>query len=415
MRVPFAWATATALTGAVVAATAPLSGCSSDPADAPVYDIGAPSDGGSSAHADGAAPAPPGDAAAAAADADAGREDFVTRQGTRLFAGARPFRFAGPNVYWLGLDENVGPVGPPSHARVDEALAIAERMGATVVRAHTLGVSTGCAACIEPARGTFNEDALAHVDYAVRSARDHGVRLVVPLTDNYHYYHGGKHDFTDWEGVAEDQFYSNTKVLADFEAYVHALVTRVSSLTGVAYKDDPTIVAWETGNELTKPPASWTATIAAYLKSIDPHHLVIDGAYGVDSAALGIADVDIYSDHFYPPSVATLKKDAALTTGANKVLLVGELDWAGAHGGDDLATFLAAIEGEPGIGGDAYWSLFGHDDACASYVAHADGFTLHYPGDTPDMQQRARALAQHARTMSGLPEVTTVASPCPVP
>ena len=85
-----------------------------------------------------------------------------------------------------------------------------------------------------------------------------------------------------------------------------------SADTGVAYKNDPTILAWETGNELGAyrlgegaPPASWTSTIALYIKSIDKNHLVIDGSDGLYNSAgspipgLGVSGVDIVSDHFY--------------------------------------------------------------------------------------------------------------------
>jgi hypothetical protein len=65
-------------------------------------------------------------------------------------------------------------------------------MGATAVRSHTLGISVGCS-LVEPALGKFNQVALQHIDYAIESARDHPIKLIIPLTDNWHYYHGGKH------------------------------------------------------------------------------------------------------------------------------------------------------------------------------------------------------------------------------
>ncbi|MCL4419710.1 hypothetical protein M1146_06480 [Patescibacteria group bacterium] len=74
------------------------------------------------------------------------------------------------------------------------------------------------------------------------------MKLVIPLTDNYNYYHGGKHDFTDWRGISDqNQFYYNATVIQDFKNYIQHLLTHVNPLTGLAYKDDPTIMAWETG------------------------------------------------------------------------------------------------------------------------------------------------------------------------
>ncbi len=267
---------------------------------------------------------------------------FVTRAGATLLLDGRPFRFAGANIYWLGLDENVGGVNYPTRFRVDDALTTARAMGATVVRSHTLGISVDCALCVEPSLGHFNATALAHIDDAVKAARGHGIHLVVPLVDNWRYYHGGKHTFTDWRGVAdENQFYTNATVIADFEQYIGHLLNHVNIYTGVAYKDDPTIMAWETGNELSAP-ASWVKTITTYIKGVDRNHLVLDGNYGVKPDDLSLPGVDIVSDHFYPADVAKLTSDAAAVRSAGKAYIAGEFDWQGKKGGDPPDSFLAA-------------------------------------------------------------------------
>jgi hypothetical protein len=85
-----------------------------------------------------------------------------------------------------------------------------------------LGISTGCSNCIEPSRGVFNETTLRQDDYVIKAARDRGIRLIIPLTDNLHYAAGGKHDFTDSLGISdENQFYFNTQVIKDFETYIN--------------------------------------------------------------------------------------------------------------------------------------------------------------------------------------------------
>ncbi len=322
---------------------------------------------------------------------------FVTRAGAALLLDGRPFRFAGPNIYWLGLQGD----GYPTRFRVDDALTTARAMGATVVRAHTLGISVGCSLCVEPSRGHFNATALAHIDYAVKAARDHGLRLIIPLVDNWRYYHGGKHTFTDWRGIAdEDQFYTNKTVIGDFEQYIGHLLTHVNIYTGVAYRDDPTIMAWETGNEL-RAPARWVRTISAYIKGVDHHHLVLDGDYGVGLAGPPPSSVDILSDHYYPADVTKLKDDAAAARAAGRPFIAGEFDWQGKSGGDPLDAFLAAAQSTRAVSGDLYWALFGHDDTFG-YVDHSPSYTLHYPGDTPAMRRAAQALRRHAYAMSGL-------------
>ncbi|MDQ2717543.1 MAG: hypothetical protein M3Z08_21840, partial [Chloroflexota bacterium] len=113
---------------------------------------------------------------------------FVTRSGSSLLLDGNLFRFSGPNIYWLGMQETDNGNAYPSHFRVDDALATAALMGATVVRSHTLGISVGCTICVEPRLGVFNPLALQYIDYAIECARVHHIRLIIPLVDNWHYY-----------------------------------------------------------------------------------------------------------------------------------------------------------------------------------------------------------------------------------
>jgi hypothetical protein len=320
----------------------------------------------------------------------------VTRSGTQLLLQGQPFRFAGANMHWLALNDNGDYV---SHFEVDDGFASARAMGLTVVRSHNLGISVGCANCIEPQLGVFNSEAFQHVDYAIKAARDTGIHLIIPLVDNYHYTAGGKHTFTDWRGITdENAFYTNTQVIADFKNYISVLFNHVNVYTGVKYKDDPTIMAWETGNELT-PPTSWTQMISGYLKQLDPMHLVMDGRYGVDPHAASLANVDIVSDHFYPMNVQRITSDANAAQAAGKAFLVGEFQWDDSYGGDSLNAFLSAIQSNSAISGDIFWELWPHADTYG-YVSNQPQFTLHYPGDTTAMQARVSLLRNYAEDMN---------------
>ena len=328
---------------------------------------------------------------------------FVTKSGSTLQLNGSAFRFAGANMYWLGLDENVGGVAYPTQYRVNDAMSSAREMGATVVRSHSLGDTVGCTLCIEPTLGTFNETALERVDYAIKTAGDNGIRLVIPLVDNWHFYSGGKHTFTDWRGLTnEDDFYTNTTVIADFEQYISTILNHVNVYTGVANKNNPTILAWEEGNELTNAPATWVSMMATYIKSIDANHLVAYGTISgtIDTGTLSVSNLDIEDVHYYPMNVAQVNGQASQVESAGKVFYVGEYGWNGLGGGDSLASFLSAIEGN-GAAGDTYWSFFPHGDT-SQYVQHADGYTLHYPGDSSSMRTAVGQLRSHAYTMSGI-------------
>lgn len=78
--------------------------------------------------------------------------------------------------------------------------------------------------------------------------------------------------------------------------------------TQPAMKDDPTVLAFETGNELKHPPLDWTKSVAGRLKQLS-EALVIDGQYGINKAVKNVDAVDIVSNHFYPLFNSKLDKD----------------------------------------------------------------------------------------------------------
>ncbi len=265
----------------------------------------------------------------------------ITRSGSKLLLNGKPWKAVGPNVYWLGLDENVTPpAGEPYYAptrasypnlgRTTEIMAVTKAMGGTMMRTHTLGVSTGNPLSVMPTAGQINEQAFDAIDWAVWQAREYGLRLMIPLTDNFDYYHGGKFDFLRWAGFnltrdhdeknpAVQKFYTDAKVVGLFKDYIRALLTHVNSYTNMTYAADPTIFAYETGNELTGPvwkdmdvPVEWIREISRFVKQLAPQKLVVDGTYGVNSSHLAIEEVDIYSNHHYPISLNVLKRDLAL-------------------------------------------------------------------------------------------------------
>ena len=125
-----------------------------------------------------------------------GRNSYVTRQGSSLQLNGVHWTASGANVYWLGLDENViPPAGQPFYAkfnasyptqgRVTEVMNTLQTMGARTIRSQTLGVSVGNPLSVMPALGVYNEQAFNTIDWAVYQAREHGLRIMAPLIDNY--------------------------------------------------------------------------------------------------------------------------------------------------------------------------------------------------------------------------------------
>jgi hypothetical protein len=247
--------------------------------------------------------------------------------------------------------------------------------------------------CLEPERGVFDEAAFRHLDLVIARAAAAGVRLVLPFTDANDAYFGGNHVYEAWRGAPDGAFYTDPAVIADFKEHVRRVINRVNTVTGIPYRDDPTILAWETGNEVL-PPVSWTRDITQFIRSLDPKHLIIDGHPGVDPAAVGLPTTDAVTLHLYPMSTSVLGGGLHRASLGGKPLYVGEYSWSLA-GGTDLPTFLSVLRAFPGVVGDSFWSLFGHADA-SGYLLHKDGHALHYPGADAPGRAAAQLVRSHA-------------------
>ncbi|KAJ2990997.1 hypothetical protein NUW58_g2687 [Xylaria curta] len=375
----------------------------------------------------------------------------VTREGSKLLVDGKQWKAVGPNIYWLGLDENVTPPkgepydpatksSYPTKERVTEAMAVVNALGGTMIRTHTLGVSTGNPLSIWPKQGVVNEEAFKIIDWAVYQAGLYGVRLLVPLTDNYDYYHGGKYNFLRWAGFnltqqkdsnnpEIQQFYTNTKIISAFKDYIKTVLTHRNQYNNLTYAEDPTIFAYETGNELLGPvwgdmncPADWVRDIARYVKSLAPDKLFFDGTYGINKTHLSIEEVDVFSDHFYPTDIKKLQTGIDAVESVGKVYYAGEYNWVGGSGGDSLESFFKILENSPTVGGDSFWSLFGRNGPnCDTFVEHSDGFTLQYgnPKNTAFTNGRIRLIRKHHIFMSQgkaiSPEDPLPPVPCPAP
>ena len=261
------------------------------------------------------------------------QDHFVTRAGTRLMLDGKPFRFAGGNLDYLALAaDSFGKIGAtdiyyPSKQMIDDAFAALNKMNGTAARVWS-SASQGCPLCIEPERGKFSETALRQLDYVVYSAGKHHVRLILLFVDPWGYYTGGIEQYKRWRGRGD--FFRDPSLIADYKEYVATLINRKNAFSGVVYRDDPTILAWQPGNELRDAPIEWEREIARYIKSLDRHHLIISSNdfHSVEVEWARIPEVDMVSRHYYPyfgkDFFWTLEHDRDAAKQANKVLVVDE-------------------------------------------------------------------------------------------
>jgi mannan endo-1,4-beta-mannosidase len=361
-------------------------------------------------------------------------DPFVVRSGTKLTVGGKPFRFGGVNVEWLGL-AGYGPADPAgphyaSHYEIDDALETARELGATVVRSQTMGDSVGCRRCLEPALGRFNDAAFEEIDYALDSARRHGLRVIPTIVGDDAVDGGSGCVYLAWRGydttgcslISMAPFWTDATVIRDVEEHIRALLEHVNVYTHVAYKDDPTILGWDLLNGGGSP-TPWTREIVRFVRTIDRRHLVLSGANNA-----GLAGVDACVSFYYPHwslTFETIGPWIAACRAARKPYIVYEYGWDRTNWATaaSLGGFLETLRRNPEIAGDAVWALQGHADGHGWMPIPADTsdpevaltgesgqwWALYYTGvrtlvsTAADMAARAQIIRRHNYAMRGVP------------
>ena len=255
--------------------------------------------------------------------------EFVRAEGTGFKLGNDPFYAPGTNNYYLlSYASSNG-----TRAHVDEVLEDAADMGLKVIRAWAFNDGAGEWNALQTAPGVFVERVFRGLDYVIYKAGQVGLRLILPFVNNWDDY-GGMSQYIAWDPIygtnsaqvatKHNDFYTDADTRRWYKSYVHTLVNRTNTYTGVKYKDDPTIFAWQLANE---PRATgdrsgnvlqrWMQEMSTYIKRVDPNHMLTTGEEGFYSGRSGgwkydgsegmdfirnhrIAEIDFATVHLYP-------------------------------------------------------------------------------------------------------------------
>jgi mannan endo-1,4-beta-mannosidase len=245
---------------------------------------------------------------------------FVYVIGTQFMLRGRPIFLTGTNSYYQMVYRRWQAPGP------DEVLDKVQARAMTLVRTWAFQDAVESGACLQcaPARQLqpterpvdfLDPVTLAALDQTLAAADSRGIRLILALVNNWGDY-GGMDRWTLWRfgSVQHDGFYSDATIRGWYKELASALVNRVNTVNGRLYRDDPTIFAWELANEARSSSGAaaslnaWMGEMSAYLKSIDPNHLVttgIEGFYGPAYAArntdswMSLDGQDFISNHQY--------------------------------------------------------------------------------------------------------------------
>jgi len=376
---------------------------------------------------------------------NAPKDQFVRQRGGRFIIGQKPFRFVGANVALMYRDED--------RELMPETLRQAAQVGIKVVRVWAFG--EGGPNDINPigdfadwprhhsfrfGPGQWNEDAFVHLDKVIAEAAKNNIYVQLCLT-NWWRDTGGVTQYLRWAGIndaADDSFkfgintekatlfYSNPETRRLYREHLEKLATRRNTITGVLYRDDPTIFGWELMNEAQAITGRWAerrawfAEMSAYLKSLDPNHMIAPGAWGYRTSSErrewladhAIPTIDYCDVHNYPrddldsfvDSPAALKEfienRAAAAFSLRKPLLLGEfgMGMEGHNGASQVEWYKAFFDGNvrAGAAGAMFWILT--PDPHRGY-----GVTYSTPRDKELLSEIARASQMFAALQSAEP------------
>jgi len=331
---------------------------------------------------------------------------FVQTRGARFVIDGEPFRFVGANAAVMYRDED--------RAAMPQTLSRAAEAGIRVIRVWAFGeggpndvkplVDLADWPRTHPFRfgpAEWNEEAFVHLDRVIAEAQKHKLLVKLCLA-NWWRDTGGVTQYLRWAGIndADDDsfpyginpnqamlFYTNETTRRLYREHVEKLVTRRNTITGVVYRDDPAIFGWELMNEAQAVTGrwaerrAWIADMSAYLKSLDPNHIITPGDWGYRTAAERrewladhrLPNIDYCDVHHYPrpdedsfvDSPIALREfidnRAAAAFSISKPLVFGEFGMGpeGYRGFAQEEWFRAFLEGNvrAGSAGAMFWIL----------------------------------------------------------
>jgi hypothetical protein len=217
-----------------------------------------------------------------------GLTDFITRRGDRLYEGDREYRWVSVNApdslqlitnYRFDADQPAGRYRLPDDYELRDCVRTVRQMGGRVMRTFVITCHRGpnpmSAFDIAADPVVPNEDALRVLDRLLQICHEEGVRLIIPLVAYNSAVRG------DWKTYGEDFWTVGSPANRKFKEVVRQVLTRTNTYTGRPYLEDKAILGWQTGNELVIGDAAdrraWLHDFAAYVKSLDRNHLLIDG------------------------------------------------------------------------------------------------------------------------------------------
>ncbi len=265
-----------------------------------------------------------------------GKRSFVTVCNGEFMRDGDTLNFVGTNFWYGPMIASEGRGG--NRERLHKELDALKDAGVTNLRV-LVGADgpEGVAYKIEPVLqlepGVYNDTLLRGLDYLLDQMARRDMHAVLYFNNSWEW-SGGYGQYLEWAGDGKAllpsvdgyenyvahvcRFVMNDKAKELYYNHVRNIVTRVNTVNGKPYKDDPAIFSWQIANEprpfardnATKEAfADWLCTSASLIKSLDPNHMVSTGSEGLYGCESDIElyerihahkDIDYLNVHIWP-------------------------------------------------------------------------------------------------------------------
>lgn len=257
---------------------------------------------------------------------------FVTTVNSTHHGGlqsqCRPFYIAGFNIDTIALavtarsGRRLSPGEPSGRKKVAAVLHHAAKSGLNVVRtwAHTADSSGEFSLQLSPG-GIYDESVFRGLDYVIATASKLGIRVILSLADNWHYY-GGIDQYVDWsvttpprearfpritsygdvnlddfspeyrqyEAQRHALFFTDSHAKQLYKSHMEQIMRRKNVYSGRIYSEDPTLLGIDLINEVRceaelvpeclKIVTDWFKEMAQHAADLAPNQLITTGSDG---------------------------------------------------------------------------------------------------------------------------------------
>lgn len=234
--------------------------------------------------------------------------EYVKVVDGEFMLNGEPVSFVGTNFWYGPIIASEGRGG--NRERLHKELDALKSIGVTNLRILVGSDGPeGVAYKVEPVLqlepGVYNDTLLRGLDYLLAQMAERDMHAVLFFNNSWEW-SGGYGQYLEWAGNGKAllpnvdgyenyvdhvrRFVRDEKAKELYYNHVRNIVTRVNTVTGKPYNEDPAIFSWQICNEprpfardsVTKAAyADWLCTSASLIKSLDPNHMVSTGSEGV--------------------------------------------------------------------------------------------------------------------------------------